>query len=408
MSQGIENRIEKVGEGPMTTLRAAIEWLLACARIPLKADHAAALHRRLGDHVDWQEVLRLARQHAVLPLLYHQLKTVGPQVVPRAVWDELQHRVRMNLRRNLSMTAELLKLLHVIEAHGIAAIPYKGPVLAAAIYGDVGLRQFGDLDILVRQQDVLKVKTLLLHQGYQPEVALTPAQEIAYLRFSCEYNFKNQTNGILLEVHWRLARPYFMVSLDANHLWDHLEPVQLGGRQLHSLKPEELLLILCIHGGKHAWERIGWMRDVVQLLHCRRDLQWDRLMAQATRLGVIRILRLGLFLAHDLLGATLPPAISTWVRADAKVEPLAMQVYQQLFQATPCSSDFAHHVFALKMRERWWDRFVYSCRLPGALTLADLMFLPLPSHLSGLYYCLRPVRLLGKYTERLWQRSHAD
>ncbi|ETX07419.1 nucleotidyltransferase domain-containing protein [Candidatus Entotheonella palauensis] len=387
----------------MTTRQSEINLLLTCAQSHLHTEHEDALRRRLSDDLDWPEVLRLARQHAVLPLLYHQLRTVAPQAVPHAVQNELRRRFRANLRRNLSMTAELLKILRMLEANGIAAIPYKGPVLAAAIYGDVALRQFGDLDILVKRQDVLKVKNLLLSQGYQPEFDLTPTQESAYLRSSCEYNFKNKTKGIHLEIHWRIVRPYFMFSLDTTRLWDHLEPVQLGGYHIQSLRPEELLLILCVHGSKHQWERIGWIRDVVQLLHCRRDIRWDQLIERSTRLGAIRILRLGLFLAHDLLGATLPLAISKWVRVDRTVQKLAAQVCEQLFQAMPRSPDLGHHAFSLKMRERWWDRIAYSCRLPGALTVEDLTFVPLPSYLSGLYYCLRPVRLLGKYAERLLQ-----
>ena len=36
-----------------------------------------------------------------------------------------------------------------LPLQGIAAIPYKGPVLAAAVYGNLALRTFSDLDILV-------------------------------------------------------------------------------------------------------------------------------------------------------------------------------------------------------------------------------------------------------------------
>lgn len=385
------------------TPQPEIDLLLTCAYNHSQAGLADALYRRLSPDLNWAEVLRLARQHAVLPLLYHQLKTVDSPAIPQAVRNELQRRFRANLRHNLSMTAELLKLLQMFESQGIAAIPYKGPVLAAALYGDVALRQFGDLDILVQRQDVLKVKNLLISQGYQPEFTLTPAQESAYLRSSCEYNFKHETKRIHLEIHWRIVRPYFGFSLNTDRLWDRLEWVQLGGYHIQSLRPEELLLILCVHGSKHQWERIGWIRDVVQLVHCRRDLKWEPLIEQSTRLGATRMLRLGLFLAHDLLGATFPPVMSTWIQTDDTVKDLAAQVGEQLYQATPRSPDLGYHAFSLKMRERWWDRIAYSCRLPGALTVEDLTFVSLPASLSGLYYCLRPVRLLGKYTERLLQ-----
>lgn len=389
----------------MTPLQPEIDLLLICARTHLDAVHADRLHRRLQDHLDWNEVIRLAQQHAVLLLLYHHLKSMGSQAVPRAAWVRLQRRFRRNRRRNLSMTAELVKQLRLLETRGIPVIPYKGPTLAAAVYGDVALRQFGDLDILVKQSDVLNVKNLLLSQGYQPEFALTPTQETAYLRSSCEYNFKNETKRIHLEVHWRIARPYFMFPLDTNQLWDRLEPVQLGGHRIQSLGMEDLLLILCVHGGKHQWERLGWICDIAQLLQHRPEIQWDPLIDQATRLGVVRFLRLGLLLAHDLLDAALPPAIWEWVQSDGMVKTLAVVVCEQLFQDKPhTSNNLAYHAFCLKMRERWWDRIAYSCRLSLALMVEELMLLPLPSYLSGFYYCLRPVRLIGKYVELLFRR----
>lgn len=390
----------------MPAVQPEIDVLLACARTPLDAVHAERLHQQLQGQLDWGKIIRLAGQHAVLPLLHHHLKAVAdPQAIPQAAWRNLQHLFRKRLNRNLAMTAELLRQLRLLEAHGIPVIPYKGPALAAAVYGDVALRQFGDLDILVKPRDVLKVKDLLMNQGYQPEFDMTPVQEAAYLRSSCEYNFTNKVKGIHLEVHWRIARPYFMFPLDIDQLWDHLETVQLGGHRIPSLGVEDLLLILCVHGGKHQWDRLGWICDIAQLLHHRPELQWELLIAQATRLGVIRFLRLGLLLAHDLLDAVLPSDIEPWVQSDRMVKTLAAVVCEQLFQGKPHSSNnLAYHLFCLKMRERWRDRIAYSCRLSLALTVEELLLLPLPSYLSGFYYCLRPVRLIGKYAELLFRR----
>jgi hypothetical protein len=56
-------------------------------------------------------------------------------------------------RKNLRFTAELIRILNCLESHGIAAIPFKGPTLAESVYGNLALREFSDLDILVRQSD---------------------------------------------------------------------------------------------------------------------------------------------------------------------------------------------------------------------------------------------------------------
>ncbi len=390
----------------IVTSRPEIKLLLSCVQPDSETKTAELFRKRPREDLNWHELIRLAEQHAVLPLLYRHLQSADPQVVPSALWRELQHCFQENARRNLAMTAELLKLLKLFTLHQIPAIPYKGPILASAIYGDVALRQYDDLDVLVPQQDVLKTKALLLSQDYQPEFTLTPTQEAAYLRSSCEYNFAHPTKGIHLEIHWHIVRPYFKFPLDPARLWENLERISLAGTHVHSLGPEDLLLILCVHnGGKHHWERLGWICDVAELIHQRRDIQWKRLIAHATRYGVLRILWLGLFLAHHLLGVSLPDEVRQAVEADRMVKPLATQVCDMLFLDAPRPHDtLSHHALTLKMRERWRDRLAYCCRLPNAITVEDLMLTSLPRPLEGLYYFLRPIRLLGKYATRVVQR----
>lgn len=386
-------------------LRPEMELLLTCVRTHLKVEPANRLCMRLSEALDWAEVLRLARQHAVLPLLYHQLKPMGSQGVPQAVWDKLEHRRHRLLLRNLSMTAELLKLLRMLEAHQIAAIPYKGPVLAAALYGDVGLRQFVDLDILVHRQDVPKVKTLLLRQGYQAPFSLTPAQESVYLQTGCELGFQHPTKHIGVDLHWHIVRKLYGFPLPLEPLWERLQPLYLNGQQVQSLAPEDLLLILCIHNGKHHWDRLGWLCDVAELLRQHQEMDWESIIGQARRIGAVRMLWLGLYLAQDLLGAPLPDRVRQRMQADPAVPTLAVQLSKDLFQAPPQHANrLTRFSLALKMRERWWDRVRYGYNLSLAVSIDDFTLLPLPTYLSGLYYCLRPVRLLGKYKARLFQR----
>lgn len=388
----------------MTTLQPEIDLLLTCARTHLQAEHADALRTRLSDDLDWDEVVRLARQHAVLPLLYHQLKTLDSQAVPRVAWNQLQHRFRANLRRNLSMTAELLKLQRMLEAHGIAAIPYKGPVLAAAVYGDVALRQFVDLDLLVHRQDLLKVKSLLLSQGYQEYFSLAPAQESIYLQTGCELSLQHPTKHIWIDLHWHIVRRFNGFPLPLEPLWDRLQPLCLGGQQIDSLAPEDLLLILCIHNGKHHWDRLGWLCDVAQLLRRYPQMHWEPLIDQAIRIGAARMLWIGLYLAHDLLGTPLPDRVGQRMQADPVVPTLAAQLYKDLLQASPQHANrLTRFSQDLKMRERWWDRIRYGYSLSLAVSIEDFTSVQLPSYLSGLYYGLRPLRLLGRYMVRFRQ-----
>jgi hypothetical protein len=342
----------------------------------------------------------------VMPLLYRSLARSGMEGVPKPVLHGLRDQFRNNARRNLFLTSVLFRCLDLFDAHGIPAVPYRGPALAASVYGDLDLRQFNDLDVLVREQDVLRARDLLVSRGYRPEFQLNKAQEAAYLRSLSEHKVVRD-NGMLLivELHWRLTEGYFTFPLDPDQLWDRLEPLSLAGRQVRSFSPQDLLLILCAHGTKHLWERLEWICDVAQLLGTHQAIDWQWVIERARALGSERMLLLGLFLANDLLGAAVPTGVLQRAQADVSVASLAGQVYERLFSdRLPQLGDLERSLFHLKARERLEDRLRYCVRLAVTTTPGDWAAVRLPSALFPLYYMLRPFRLVATYGPALLKR----
>jgi hypothetical protein len=93
-----------------------------------------------------------------MPLLYWNLHAVCPAAVPATTLDQLKRYFHTITLRNMFLVRELSTLLSMLDAHGIPAIPYKGPVLATSVYGNLALRQFRDLDVLLRAQDAARAK----------------------------------------------------------------------------------------------------------------------------------------------------------------------------------------------------------------------------------------------------------
>jgi Uncharacterised nucleotidyltransferase len=89
------------------------------------------------------------------------------KVIPKSGQAELQSNFLANVQNSFFLTAELLKLLALFETHSISAVPFKGPILAASVYGNLSLRQFGDLDIFVHKEDIARAARLLVSQGYR-------------------------------------------------------------------------------------------------------------------------------------------------------------------------------------------------------------------------------------------------
>ena len=166
-------------------IRPEAELLLCCARTRMDPETADRIKALLQQGIDWEYLIQTALPHGMLPLLYWSLNSTCPERVPKDFLERLRSHFYANARHNLVLTAELLKLLGLLKTQQIPAIPFKGPVLAASVYGNLSLREFADLDILVRSKDALRAKDLLLSLGYQDSRPLTDAQE-ASRRSGCE------------------------------------------------------------------------------------------------------------------------------------------------------------------------------------------------------------------------------
>ena len=187
-------------------------------------------------------------------------------------------------------------------------------------------------------------------------------------------------------------------------MWARLKRQNFAGSKVLSLPPEDLALILCVHGAKHCFARLEWICDVAELIRSHQEIDWARVIRQARKQGSERMVLLGLFLAMALLGAKLPEAVRQRVESDSLVRALASQVREALFREPGSAPGaFEDNAYRIMMRERWWDRlrlgFYYSLHyLRTRLTPneRDRAVLPLPDFLSFLYYMIRPVRLTAK------------
>ena len=376
-------------------MKPEMELLLCCAGSRWEADGARRAQGLLRGTLDGPRLLHLAESHGLLPWSYVRLKTLETPGDLLASWEL---RVRENTQHNLNLTGELLTLLALLAEAGIPAVPYKGPFLALALYGDLGLRQSVDLDLLVRPRDLSKTQTLLLQRGYRPHLLLNPSQEGSYRRSHAEREWQ-APGGIMVDLHWGFSPRRLALDLRTGAIWARLERQDLpggNGEKVLGFPPEDLLLLLCIHGAKDCWSRLIWLSDLARLLETSAPLDWQLLLARARAAGALRMLTLGLRLARDLLGSPLPPEALRAVDQDAALDPLSGRVGLWLqAQERRRPQDVVR--FQLALRERPRDRALFCLRQAFLTGPRDWHALPLPHPLQGIHPILRPIRLAARY-----------
>lgn len=332
----------------------------------VKLMRSSAVNQRIKSllnlKINWDNFTKSAMQHALVPLVYNTLSEFS-QYVPKPALDKLKHLNQTISYNNLHLTRELLRLLALMKSNGIKALPYKGPVSAEFIYGQLSLRQFGDLDILILKKDILKAKELFHSIGYLPKISRSSDQDQVFIDSVLPYNYKffSADGRVCVELHWKFTSKINSFPINYEHIMDNLTSIKIANRTVPTLKAEDLLLILCQHGSKHSWSRLLWICDVATLIHKHPSINWGYVIDTSTNLGARRMLFLGLFLAQNLLGARLPDLITEQIKADRKVEKLSQRVVEQFTSGLEKSvHGFEIHLFSCRMRERWRDKARYS------------------------------------------------
>ena len=378
------------------------QLILCCARTFVGIEDAKRIKNLTQHPINWDYLIQIASRNGVVPLLYKSLNTTCPESITSTNLAQLRKYVYASTYQNLILTRELSKLLKLFESHQVPAFSIKGPVLAISAFGDPALRQFGDLDIFVHQKDIQRAEEILLLGGYK---LLASSSNLIDEVESGEYYFYNHNTKTLVDLHWDLSPSYFPYPISEEQLWQCLEPTILAGDKVLSLPIEELLVFLCMHGSKHLWIRLAWICDIAEIVRSHPEIDWDKTLAQAISLRSKRMLLLGLFLAHSLLGAKLTDVILAEIDVDPTIKQITPQVRKWIF-ADPDSPDPLGQVegfmFYIKMRESFRDRFqhfLYLMKRSDWLSPSkrDETIIQLPAYLSFLYYVIRPLRVAKKY-----------
>lgn len=373
------------------------ELILNCARSSLDDAAKQRIRALASRELDWDAIVSLAHRHRVSALLQRSLHRAGASVT------EGVHTVLTEMNRESSMVAlwqtrELLHVVRLLEKKELPCMPFKGPLLGSQLYGDPALRPSLDIDFLIRKDDFSEVRQVLVDDGYRPYRTMSARRERKFWETQMGFEMVNDDRTAVVELHWAFLNRVHGYHLDPALVWQRSVTVMLAGRPIRSFSNEDLLQYLCAHGAKSLWSRLSWICDVAELLRKSPDVDWDYLLAQARNLSAERILFLGLRLAHDLLDAPVPPHLHERIYMNDAVERLFEKTVDSLLQIEQDPIDLAARAdYHLRMRDRFVDRLPYVMHL---LRLAfepneeDRDFVPLPEKLTGMYYLLRPVRIL--------------
>lgn len=382
---------------PLTALTALLRQCPAVTGNPSGASTPAAVTLP-ADESGWNQFIALANGQGVGPLVASALLEPPLPGLPPAAGDGLRAIQAASTQRALLQFGELLRVQARLRAEGIPMLFFKGQMLAQQAYGSISLRSCFDLDIFVRQADVLRVKPLLAALGYRPEFAFLPHQEADLLRMECEYTFIRQDGLARIDLQWQPRARHFSFPLATEDLWARHQRVRLQGFEVDTFALDDLVLLLVAHGAKHAWNRLEQVCALAALVHRNPALNWPAIERSAREAGAERMLLVAVALMRTHFHAPVPEALCARAANDPAVSALATEFagrWRLPYQPQPLSATVRRH---LQMRERVADRLRYCFWLAVTPTPQDWLEHPFPPGMHWAHYLLRPWRLACKYT----------
>lgn len=342
---------------PMTTRNSyETDLLFLAARRYIDDEAREHIGRLTSLDLDWSRLLTQARRHGVASLLYFNLRSAAGTAPSRAM-AALATMFRASANHNLYLLGELLTILDEFERREIAVIPFKGPMLAVTAFADVSLREFADLDLLIQEPDIGHARRALADLGFR--LAHHPDWVQPYIQFGHELDFISADEGFQVDLQWRFAKKWLAFPLDHEAIWNRTTCVSVGGRTVRQFGLEDSMLMLCGHAYRHRWSCLKWISDVGAFICAFGSrLDWMRLISEARASGGLRVLGLGIWLAHKVGGAQVPHTVALTLLNDDRTAALGNEVLAQMFandgaiEAHGSGGLFTEFAFHWRARER--------------------------------------------------------
>ena len=369
------------------------EFDVLCSIVRAKRDHGQIANALRG-HIEWSDLLNLAEAHGVRPQLirsFQQLDWIG---VPSATKQSLLDFLPLQKARSLYLAGELIQVSDQLSQGAIRFATFKGPSLAAALYGDLSLRECNDIDIIVDEKKVAQTEAALGSLGYHA-VHGSSVFRGAFLAYQRQFALVREAPRLAIDLHWDFTSSYAPFPISPAEIWNNLEEVYVGGRAVPSLGRNEMALFLAGHGTKEGWRYLRSLSDFAMFIEKHPDLDWDYLLDRARRRGCGRSLLLGCQLAAQLLGTRVKGDLLKV--AETRAQGLAQTVVRRArneLRAPTLERDLAD----LELCENLLQKARAVGKFLITRTVSDYVSMPLPRPLWRVYHLTRPFRLAGKVT----------
>jgi len=325
------------------------------------------------------------------------------------------------LANNLLLKSETKNITGILEKNAIESVLLKGLSLDFS-----GFRVCRDLDILVKQEDLLSAIEILKSAGYK-----NVSNEINYilkeseknditLQFSWnnQYQLFNNEKNLLLEIHTNLferKRVYYdniETMLDRiNDIWSRKVFSDILG--VYTLSDEDLLMLMCMHIAikRNFSGNIFILRNLldVERLICR-GIDWRKFLSITSEMNISHYIYFSLLLSKDIFNSDVPAYVFNTLRCSCRKSELFLaglhsRCFKNLKYYSPLYSFIykilCNIVYNNKGGVFWIPVVVFNTFVPSRRRMSEITGIRSDSPLIILGYLFNPFRMIFLFFRNL-------
>lgn len=335
--------------------------------------------------------------HGVFPLVYNTLK-IYDSLLPNEKLSYMKKIYMDIVKENMLMTSELIKVMKLFEENDIKAIPFKGPVLSQVAYGDVVSRQYVDLDILIKVEDIKETYEVLKYNGFISTIDNKFIDNKLFLEKNSDITFVNNKNNTSIEIHWKLFRNKFSSIINDKIFLEVKKQIKIHNHDINIFNYELLLVYLCMHGSKHKWERIEWITDIDKLLNKKQNIDWKIVFEIAKEYNCTKMLKLGLYVSKIVYNTMIPEKYLDEIRKES-YQNMINYIFGEMLKINNSKDEMTRNLASVKFQYNLYETFYEKIRFlkKTFLEISDNDTTSFNSSSVILHYIVKPFRLLKKY-----------
>lgn len=211
----------------------------------------------IHEDINWKEVLEESHEHSVKGLVYTAINNTNYiQTIDKYILEDLRKATFFIGMYQINHIKQVAKVLDELYKEHIQVVALKG-LIVREFYPNPEQRTMGDADLIVKEDDLEKVTSILKSLGYNKSCD----EYHHHIRFT-------HKNHLDIEVHWVLGNGRFFDSVNSieNNIWKTCIPVNIGGSSALSLSIEDMALHLITHMVNHIKDAGFGIRQLCDLV----------------------------------------------------------------------------------------------------------------------------------------------